>query len=453
MSDKIGLKSRIYDQFKERSATSFRHDRRFHPSALAGDFCPRSWVLRNYHPEAAKVHARSVKLDTSRRFAHGHAMHDKIQGLLGELGVLWGQWHLEEEPGRTVIGFPPAGRRARYGEFQVRHDPDRITGHIDGLIRLDGKKYGIELKSINPYWYSMLDSGPRPEHAEQTLIYMHCLRWMHEAKEKKENGLDFIDDFDAQPLDGFVILYENMESLVIREFEVPASPRMMDDVIGEKRLLMDEALEFERSRRLPKCRCTTKSRAYLCKGLGSDPFRSATSVRSKSKGETSRGRSIPGLRSTPGRPSSRGNARHTFTDNICTTCGVTRRAVDHFGWDYCNGAPLSTAGSRHATGRQGEPAATGALRVRRKTTVTLVGFSDPDCFACNDGSGEWMYELVLSRAPSADWKAAFAEAYSGIVKAHVYSDRIIVRAWPHLMKIIFDRIEAAVERASRTAKV
>lgn len=78
----------------------------------------------------------------------------------------------------------------------------------------------------------------------------------------------------------------------------------------------------------------------------------------------------------------------------------------------------------------------------------LFGFSEQDCIACDDNSGEWIYQLVLSEAPDAAWKAAFIRAYSGAVGTHVYSDRIILRAKPSVAPSIVGRIEDAVRRAN-----
>lgn len=251
-----------------------RRDRKFHPSELAGAFCPRAWSLYNYHPEGYSLKESGVDPKLARIFGNGHDVHSRIQRYLG--GSLWGLWRKqvgwEDEKDLPVFlyerGFRPKGNGWEYAELLIRHDPDRIIGSTDGLLYIPGSgKWGLEVKSINPEGFRFLQDRPKGIHLNQLYVYEHGLEW-----KRLESGEEPVDDFDAEPLRGFIVLYENKGTQDLKEFALPYDPHPVEQFITGRRLLMDEALEFERTGEHPGCTCDPKKMNPLCKAVP-DPHR------------------------------------------------------------------------------------------------------------------------------------------------------------------------------------
>lgn len=252
-----------------------RRDKMFHPSSLAGGFCPREWSLYNYHPEGYTIREGSVDPRLGRIFGNGHDVHARIQSYLG--AHLWGLWvrrvDWDKQNDRPVLethkGFRPSGNGWTYAEVKLRHEPHRILGSTDGLLHIDGEKWGLEIKSINPDGYRWLQDKPRVVHTNQVLIYEHALEWERTASGKKHR-----DAFDALPLRGFIVLYENKGTQELKEYVVPFDAQQVEAFMQSRLLLMDEALEFERSGEHPACTCDVGKESPLCKAFP-DPNRFA----------------------------------------------------------------------------------------------------------------------------------------------------------------------------------
>lgn len=243
-----------------------RRDRMFHPSDLAGAFCPKAWALYNYHPDGLSVKAEGIEPRTARIFGNGHGVHSRIQGYLAE--HLWGRWEklvgwdARDEPRyETHVGWRPDGNGWRYSEVRLEHTLDRILGSTDGLLRRFGKKWGLEVKSINTDGYKWMPEGEaRRAHVNQTLIYMHALEWMRVGTVRP-----MVDEFDAEPLAGFIVLYENKNDQTLKEIVVPYDPAEVMAFMNNRRELMWEALEIERTGTYPACRCVPGKPSVLCK--------------------------------------------------------------------------------------------------------------------------------------------------------------------------------------------
>lgn len=262
------LLSHIRNHVLESGKRIRKPDQCFHPSELGRSFCPRSWALLNYHPDGPDIKARAVDLDTARAFARGNEIHERTLGAFHRTGALWGRYvHLRSR--REHLGFAPEGRGWSYKEVPLRHDEDRIVGRADGLIRLDGKKYGVEIKPISDYGYAALGERPREDHLHQVLVYQHCLEWM--ARQKRRGGAafpaGFVDGFDEQPLEGFIILYENKATQRVKEYVVRCGSSEVNRFMEHMRELMDEALEVERTGEFRFCRCKPGARSVLCREI------------------------------------------------------------------------------------------------------------------------------------------------------------------------------------------
>jgi hypothetical protein len=267
------LLSHIREHILETGRHIREPDQKFHPSDLARKFCPRAWALLNYHRDGPRTKAAAVDLDTARAFARGKEIHERTLAAFRKTGALWGRYvHLGSR--REHIGFPPKGRGWSYQEVPLRHDEDRIVGYADGLIRLNGKKYGVEIKSISEYGYKNLGDHPREDHLHQVLVYLHCLHWMAEQKRRQNTPFPggFVDEFDKQALEGFIILYENKADQRVKEYVVRCSASEVAKFMTYLRGLMREALEIERTGSFPECRCQPGDCSVLCREI-SNPGR------------------------------------------------------------------------------------------------------------------------------------------------------------------------------------
>ncbi len=52
-------------------------------------------------------------------------------------------------------------------------ETELFRGRADGILKLDGENYVLEMKSISPYGFQTLTDMPKPEHMKQIQIYMH----------------------------------------------------------------------------------------------------------------------------------------------------------------------------------------------------------------------------------------------------------------------------------------
>lgn len=265
--------------------TDMSEDRRdgfFHPSDLSNPhFCPRAWSLYNFHPEGFKVKEGAIEPRLARIFGNGHGVHTRIQRYFQGMGVLWGRWRRlvrveTDEQGEPVpvyeytVGFPPRLKSGgidwtwEYTEVRLYHEEDRILGSTDGKLWLDGRKYGLEIKSIKDEGFRWLQEDPKGAHRNQVFIYEHCDNWEHEQKDLHRA---FVDGFDAEPLHGYVVLYENKNDQELKEYFVPNDRGLIEQFMDSRRKLMHRALEYERTKEHPECRCPPSRRNPLCEAF------------------------------------------------------------------------------------------------------------------------------------------------------------------------------------------
>ena len=238
-----------------------RRDFKFHPSDLSTGFCPRAWLLYHYHPEGLSERDGLINPRLWRIFGNGHGVHDRIQGYMRDIGILWGRYH-NVRTGEEWWGFgydlPEPRQQWVYTEVPLRHDGDDIKGHTDGLLKLDTGKWVLEIKSINDYGFSWLQDEAKEPHQKQGRLYEHCLAW------RREN-IPHVDDFDAEPIAGVIFLYESKNTQDLFEAEMPADPDEVDELMGELRPLMEIAREWIPGELMPACTCTKKK--TICSSL------------------------------------------------------------------------------------------------------------------------------------------------------------------------------------------
>src|SRR5260370_29808312 len=84
-------KSRYRFWIRDMRETEKQHDDfRFHPSRIAGEFCPREWVIGKYL--ITDVEREPAASKSERIFDVGDAYHDMVQFWLADMGILYGRW-------------------------------------------------------------------------------------------------------------------------------------------------------------------------------------------------------------------------------------------------------------------------------------------------------------------------------------------------------------------------
>lgn len=304
----------LVDQHLHLRQEEDRRDGWFHPSDLSGDFCARAWVLYNHHPEGRSVKDGSWSPRLKRILDNGTGFHNRIHRYLQKMGILWGTWRrpvalVEMLPdffdpevaydpeqrarfgdmvigpvdtpyigfhvrGNIVyeyyVGFPPTlpngevDLRWEYCEVRLWHDEDRLLGHTDGVLNLPAGKYVLELKSANDHSFKWI---PKSHHEEQDFLYLGALEWIRAQKEQGQLG-GFVDNFDALPFEGIILVYENKNDQSLAEFRYTWDPARYESILAPKRARMREALEWTHGDPLPPCTCGQGNAASpLCKQL------------------------------------------------------------------------------------------------------------------------------------------------------------------------------------------
>jgi len=141
-----------------------------------------------------------------RIFDNGNSMHERYSKYFKDMGLL-----VEEET-------------------TIKDLERRIKGRIDLLIELDGKKYIVELKSMNGIQASKLKK-PKPEHLLQLLLYMDILHI--------KQGYVLYENKNTQDIISFYVDYEENKS----KLEHPHN--IIDTVLenSKKGVLLDKKLD------------------------------------------------------------------------------------------------------------------------------------------------------------------------------------------------------------------
>lgn len=179
----------------------------YHPSELYG-LCIRRMIFSKLLP----VGGGSIEPQLRRIFDNGTALHSWYQNrYLGPMRVLYGSWKCKL-CGKTTEGFMPAmpcdkcgGNGWRYVETGVKHEELGIIGHYDGELRINDKRYLLEMKTTSAF--DRLSKKPSDAHIYQTQIYM----WL--------SGIPF----------GLILYIDKFRSR-LKEHVFPFDPTIEDDV-------------------------------------------------------------------------------------------------------------------------------------------------------------------------------------------------------------------------------
>lgn len=207
-----------------------------HPSEMS-DY---RWCGRHDFYRITKVEPSHAHKDTTRSFrlsnvlANGNDIHDRWQGWLNDMGILWGRWECRECTD-SWFGYSPVeclncGSVAiKYREVPFDAPDLMIAGHADGIVKVGDENVLLEIKSVGmgtiryssyPLWEQAMSEQMTPEevwfqikrpfgsHLRQATIYLHLTKLLY-----PELGVDRA-----------VFLYEWKPTQEVKEFVIQYNP-------------------------------------------------------------------------------------------------------------------------------------------------------------------------------------------------------------------------------------
>jgi hypothetical protein len=226
----------------------------FHPSAWGS--CLRK-IAYQWYNECEKFRPKSdtdIDFRFERVFDNGHAMHARWRDYLDGAGILRGLWKCGELRCGKIYGeeeplgiFNPLrtnpkwacsacgnNRKLEYEELLIESEHEyNFEGHCDAVIDVRGHPSGsgnddldlyvLDFKSMKKEYFDPL-TEPKPEHVIQVHIYMWVLN-----------------------LKSAVVVYENKNDQAVKEYFVPRSDALIEDIKKQSKWLIDVL----RHRRLP----------------------------------------------------------------------------------------------------------------------------------------------------------------------------------------------------------
>lgn len=256
------LSKMLFDYLKESREDEPREDG-IHISRLAG-LCAREYVFQAQIPEAGEEPDPVGVL----RMDVGTAVHALIQNeYFGPMGVLIGDWEcvqckqgvkMSKMPGTRCI----CGGRIRYKEIRVCYEEgkftgkNRIVGKTDGVLEIEGERWGLEVKTANANFIATL-LEPLKDHVFQENCYLHLLNTQYHLGLKRAK-----------------IFYVNPDCIFRRggfptlEFDIEYDPAYWEMALAAASNLVDvkEQLEGGTLKKLPDRICDSPycGRAKLC---------------------------------------------------------------------------------------------------------------------------------------------------------------------------------------------
>lgn len=221
------------------SSDGHRRNDIMHPSEMA-DY---RWCGRHDFYRITKVEPTHAHKDANRSFrlsnvlANGNDIHDRWQGWLADMGVLWGRW-VCRDCGADWFDYSPAAcsdcgsTSLRYQEVPFDAPDLMIAGHADGVVRVGDENILLEIKSVGmgtlryysyPLWEQAMTEQMTPEevwflikrpfgsHLRQATMYMHLTNLLYP---------------DLQ-VDRAVFIYEWKPTQETKEFVVRYNPAVI----------------------------------------------------------------------------------------------------------------------------------------------------------------------------------------------------------------------------------
>lgn len=141
-----------YAEFAHGVTADPRTSKYFHPSSLGQ--CLRKMWFEKFKAPRDRRH-RDDAFKSYLTFEFGTYLHIIFQNLCHRAGLLHKR------------------------EFRLVNDEHQIIGTCDGILKIDGQFYILEIKSINSNQWGSVQQAPKFEHRQQLLSYMRALnlRW------------------------------------------------------------------------------------------------------------------------------------------------------------------------------------------------------------------------------------------------------------------------------------
>ena len=252
-----------------------RTDKRFHPSDMRGEFCPRKWVINNHviqeileeqieefagmNQAALDDVMQKLKSEikpryesrTLRIFDTGDFIHLMVHHWLHDMGLLYGNWEcILCGAQKWTVAPPKCWKRGCNGpvvfkEVPVDHTKTQILGHDDGEVIIDTgnglSRWIVEIKSINAWYYDSIAKQAIQDHIDQAACYLFVRRsrdgTMKELGERES-------EVTALRPKGVIILYVNKDSSILREHVVKLTNRTKN-VLRDKFRKIREARTYQ----------------------------------------------------------------------------------------------------------------------------------------------------------------------------------------------------------------
>lgn len=158
---------------------------KYRVSALSR-LCVRQEVLRYIH----KINGvEKINHITQKTFDFGSGFHFIVQNQwFGKWGWLYGDWLCTGCGKKYLNQLMPKQKCScgsdnpyHYIELSLESSDHFLTGHPDGILKIDGQDYLMELKTSNKIYYEKIkgDKVPLDAHRDQINMYMFLLGMKH----------------------------------------------------------------------------------------------------------------------------------------------------------------------------------------------------------------------------------------------------------------------------------
>ena len=156
------------------------------------------------------------KIRTFFIFGDGNLHHRSIRELLRQAGI---EFVMEETP--------------------INDPKMRLAGKLDAVVRLDGKYYVLEIKSVNRFTFDeIVHQGPREEHILQLNLYLYYVQnlfripansgiLLYKCKDTSRFW-EFAVSFDEKGVNNFFALMRNIEDYLAKNI-LPERPYKISD--------------------------------------------------------------------------------------------------------------------------------------------------------------------------------------------------------------------------------
>ena len=152
-----------------RAHSEDRRDGKFHPSSISG--CPTATALDLLNLSEGTNTGHDAK--SLRIFDLGTAIHRLLQGQYIQMGVV---------PYTTAT---VDGKEVKVYLVEVPIDIAEwgMVGHVDAIVEIDGKRYVVEIKSVNSNRWAKM-TGPEDHHRLQAACYVKgCEKLLNGSKD------------------------------------------------------------------------------------------------------------------------------------------------------------------------------------------------------------------------------------------------------------------------------